>query len=180
MTEAPRIDWSEVESANFTEYARKLRQAGFPPGAVRDALLPEILTHYAKLVGEQAKYAISPRWAGISEETEREHRQAWERLKEERKHLVEFLFGIDPERVELYKPWAFGVRQEEFPSLRDDLREHLEKLKRERTQARAALVARGLTNTQVMAELEPLIRSQEAEMKGFLPQDVYDRVTSSR
>ncbi len=176
---SPAFDWATVESPNFAEYAQNLRRAGFPDTAVQDALGPEILRHYAHLFRQNAPSAFAPAWVKVTESSQRQQRQEWDRLKRERKDLIESLFGTDPQEIDHYQPWEFNVRQEGFPFLKEDLQERLAQLKRERSSARAALLEGGMAEPEIAASLRPLIQRQETEMRTFLGPEVFERLASS-
>src|SRR5262249_7281799 len=153
------------ESTNFIEYANNLRQAGFPEIAVRDALIPDILTTYTRLLREHARFALAPRWANVPRQLLQEYRSKWDRSKEEERELMKTIFNSDLNQLGVYKPWEFNVRQEELPFLSDPIRDRLSSLKRERSEARSALIKRGLVGEELERLLQPLILRQEEELR---------------
>jgi hypothetical protein len=174
--ELPEFRWTQLESTNFVEYANNLRQAGFPEMVVRDALIPQIIGAYRRLLRGHARFALAPRWANVPGSVLRQHRDEWDRLKGQERELMRSLFDVDLNRLGFYQPWEFNVRQEEFPFLDDQLRDRLSSLKRERSGARAALLGRGLAGAELDAGLEPLVRRQEEELRAVLPPEVFERL----
>jgi hypothetical protein len=175
----PVFLWGQVESADLAQYARNLRRVGFPDFAVKDALLPEVNRHYSRLLREQARFALSPKWANVPENVIQQHRRTWDELRSEQQKLLKSLFDIDRERSDFYQPWEFSVRQEEFPFLDDQLRERLNSAKHERSQARTELRQRGFVGPELDRALQPLIERQELELKEVLPPEVFQRLTAN-